>query len=66
MKAIPTVDNSGFCQTCGAVQPLVASDKPVPQVPQYDPDIYLSPVPNAGDRYLQPSTGDLYKRPGSP
>jgi len=59
MKAIPTVDNSGYCQTCGAVQPLVANDV------VYDPNIYLRPSPNVNDKYLSP-TGDLYKRPCSP
>ena len=34
--------------------------------PPVDPDLYLRPAPNAGDKYIQPITGNLYKRPGSP
>lgn len=60
MKSIPTVDNSGFCQTCGAVQVLTTND-----LPPIDLDIYFRPAPNEGNQYLTP-TGDLYKRPGSP
>lgn len=59
MKSIPTVDNSGCYQTCGAVQSLAANDI------KYDPNIYLRPSPNTNNTYMSP-TGYLYKRPGSP
>ena len=60
MRDIPTISNI-VTQTIGPVEKLTGATGGLPPI---DPDLYYQP--GTTDKYLQPITGDLYKRTGSP